>query len=90
LFKYEKMEQTISQLTQLIAKINSVFPDENDLKNFSGISKALIIATLQESNNILTTLKEFDNRVETIIMKRELADLIQSLKKLKILTSIQF
>jgi hypothetical protein len=48
------MEQTLSDLSQLIAKINSTFPDENDLKGFSGISKALIVTTLQESSNILT------------------------------------
>src|SRR5258708_27300477 len=73
------MEQTLTHLDQLIEKLNSLLPDDNDLKGFQGITKVLIITTLQETRATLFALKEFDSRFETIILKRELADLFNNI-----------
>src|SRR5690242_1343834 len=75
------MEHTKQNLTALIARINETFPDGNDLKDFPGISKALITDVLTQSNALLILLKEFDNNFEVIILKRELAELFEKINK---------
>lgn len=71
------MEQTKHKLGQLITMINDSFPDESDLKGFPGISKQLIISILSDSETIMTSLLQFDNAYETIILKRELAEIFE-------------
>ncbi|MGZ4156023.1 MAG: hypothetical protein ACXVED_02520 [Bacteroidia bacterium] len=79
------MEQTKQRLTSLINNINESFPDENDLKGYAGISKALITDMLTGSSTQLIGLKDYDNHFEAIIMKRELAELFDKVtKELKI------
>jgi hypothetical protein len=73
------MEQTIQKLTDLIGIIIERFPDENDLKGFPGISRALILESLYECNSILTTLKGHDNHFEVILLKREAAEFFEKL-----------
>lgn len=75
------MEQAKQQLTSLITRINNSFPEGNDLKGFLGISKALITDTLVESDGLLVHLKEYDNRFEAIILKRELAEIFEKLNR---------
>ncbi|UAY52529.1 V-type ATP synthase subunit I domain-containing protein [Ferruginibacter albus] len=75
------MEQTKLKLTQLINTINESFPDENDLKGFLGISRALITDILIQSDALLIPLKEYDNNFETIILKRELAEVFEKINK---------
>jgi len=75
------MEQTKQKLTHLIETINELFPDENDLKGFPGISKALITDSLTQSNALLISLKEYDDYFETIILKRELSELFERIGK---------
>jgi hypothetical protein len=75
------MEQTKQNLTLLITRINESFPDDNDLKGFLGISKALITDTLIQSDALLIPLKEYDNNFEVIVLKRELADLFEKINK---------
>ncbi len=75
------MEQTKQELSLLKSVINNSFPDENDLKGFLGISKALIIHSLSECDALLIKFDEYSNRYETIILKRELADIFKKLKK---------
>lgn len=75
------MEQAKQKLSELIARINESFPDGNDLKGFSGISKPLITDILVECESMLVNLKEQDNKFETIILKRELAELSEKLRK---------
>ena len=74
------MEEAKQNLSQIITLINNSFPDEKDLKGFLGISKAIITDTLIESEALLVKLKDFDNRFETIFLKRELSDLFVKLK----------
>ena len=69
------MEKTKQKLGQLITTINETFPEESDLKGFQGISKQLIVSILTDSDVIMTSLLQFDNAYETIILKRELAEI---------------
>lgn len=73
------MEQTTQKLIDLIDIINDRFPDENDLKGFPGISRALILELLNECNSILITLKGHDNHFEVILLKREAAEIFEKL-----------
>lgn len=75
------MEQTKQNLTLLITTINESFPDDNDLKGFLGISKALITDTLLQSDALLIPLKEYDNNFEVIVLKRELAEIFEKLNR---------
>jgi hypothetical protein len=73
------MEHTKQKLGQLIATINDTFPDETDLKGFPGISKQLILSILTDSDTLMTSLLQFDNAYETIILKRELAEIFEKI-----------
>ena len=73
------MEQTIQRLTELIGAITKGFPDENDLKGFPGISRALILESLSECNGLLTTLKEHNNHFEVVLLKRESTEMFEKL-----------
>lgn len=73
------MEQTIQKLTDLIGIITEKFPDETDLKGFPGISRALILESLNECNGLVTTLKEHNNHFDVILLKRELPELFEKL-----------
>src|SRR5882672_8081019 len=75
------MEQTKQNLTLLITRINDAFPEDNDLKGFLGISKALITDTLLQSDALLIPLKEYDNNFSVIVLKRELAALFEKIHK---------
>jgi hypothetical protein len=75
------MEKTKQALLLLKNTINISFPDELDLKGFLGISKVLIINSLDECEAILLKLEEYNNRFEVIILKRDLADLFNKLQK---------
>jgi hypothetical protein len=75
------MEQTKQNLTLLITRVNELFPDDNDLKGFLGISKALITDTLLQSDALLIPLKEYDNNFEVIVLKRELAELFEKVNR---------
>lgn len=75
------MEKIKQELSLLIKTIDELFPAENDLKGFLGISKELILDSLRESDALLITLKTYDNHFETIFFKRELSDLLEKIKK---------
>ncbi len=76
------MEHTKQNLTLLITKINESLPDDNDLKGFLGVSKALITDILVQSDSLLIPLKDYDNDFEVIVLKRELAELFEKINKL--------
>src|SRR5258706_12672379 len=75
------MEQTRQKLEILINIINISFPVSNDLKGFLGISKELVVNILTECDGLLISLSEQDNHFETIIMKRELAELFEKINR---------
>ncbi len=73
------MEKTIQKLTDLISVITERFPDQTDLKGFPGISRALILESLNEANGLVTILKERNNHFDVILLKRELAEVFEKL-----------
>jgi len=75
------MDKTKEKIAQIFNTINETFPDENDLKGFPGVSRSLILDMLASSQDILVTLKEHDNLFETIILKRELADVFEKIDR---------
>ena len=64
------MTNTLEQLTQIEAAVQPNIPDGNDLKGFAGISKDLIFKSLNESKEILSSLSQFENNFEVVILKR--------------------
>jgi len=74
------MEQAKKDISSIIDRVNSSFPEGNDIKGFSGISKALVIASLTDSLQMLGALEPYDNQMETIFLKRELAEITEHLK----------
>ena len=75
------MEKAKEQLDGLINNIIQIFPEESDLKGFLGISKSLILSTLRVSEGLLVALKDYDDQFETILLKRELADLFEKIDR---------
>jgi uncharacterized coiled-coil DUF342 family protein len=75
------MEQTSQKLSNLINIVTEKIPDGNDLKGFPGISKELLLSSLDEVNRLLIALKEHDNHFEVILLKREVADLFEEVFK---------
>ena len=75
------MDQAKKQIEGLISKIKASFPDENDLKGFAGISTTGIIHMLGKSMAALELLVPYNDDVETIFLKRELADVIEKTYK---------
>ncbi len=71
------MKSTRNRLTHLITKTNKEIPDGPDVFEFPGISKNIIIDSLNESYDLLGNLEDFDAKFETIFLKRKLADYIK-------------
>lgn len=65
-----------TRLTHLKNKVNEVLPDENDILGFPGISKVLILESVNETYEILDLLAPFENKFEAILLQRKLADCI--------------
>lgn len=74
------MNTAKEKLQEIIDIINKKFPDDPDLKGFLGISRSIIIMILEQSQIQIVKLKEFDNHFETIVLKRELAELFAKIK----------
>ncbi|MGQ0828335.1 MAG: hypothetical protein ACT4ON_08070 [Bacteroidota bacterium] len=75
------MEHAKQELSLLVDKINSSFPEGNDLKGFLGISKNIIIDLLNESATLLVKLTEHNNHFESIFLKRDLSKVISKVIK---------
>ncbi|MCK9205161.1 MAG: hypothetical protein M0P58_12110 [Bacteroidales bacterium] len=76
------MKSTRQRLTHLIKKINDLIPDGPDIFEFPGISKQLIVDSLNESYDFLGYLENFNDKFETIFLKRKLSDYIHSAHEL--------
>jgi DNA repair exonuclease SbcCD ATPase subunit len=75
------MEQTHLALSELIKRIHEYFPNETDLKGFAGISKSVIVNSLTETLALTTALKDYDNELETILLKREVPDKLEKINR---------
>jgi hypothetical protein len=60
------MEEAKQNLSEIITLINNSFPDENDLKGFLGISKAIITDTLIESEIFEKLRKDIEDKFDKI------------------------
>ncbi len=67
------MRATRHKISLLKNRIAENLPDDNDIFGYSGISKALIINSLNESYDLLSVLEDYNDKFETIIAKRSVA-----------------
>lgn len=72
------MRTTRHKISLLKNKISDILPDDHDIFGYAGISKTLILESLNESYNSLTVLDEYNDRFETIIAKRNVAQFIDN------------
>jgi hypothetical protein len=73
------MESTKQNLASLIERVKISIPEGADLKGFPGISKELIVNILEQSLALLIPLTEHNNDFETILLKRDLAELFDKI-----------
>lgn len=67
------------RISHLRNKIIDNLSDDEDLYGYLGISKIIIIESLNESYNLLATLQEYNDKFETIFAKRAVANYIDEL-----------
>jgi hypothetical protein len=70
------MKNIKTRLTYLKNKVSETLPDENDILEFQGISKNLIIESLDQTYSTLNLLNDYENKFESILLQRRLADCI--------------
>lgn len=68
------MKGTRLRITNLIKKIQENLPDGDDIFGFAGISKPIMLKSLNESYNLLTTISNYPEAFETIFAKRDIAE----------------
>lgn len=72
------MKSAKGSITRLINKIDKEFESGDNLLGFEGISKSMLISSLNESYGLLEGLSESKETFDVIFMKRKLATLIKS------------
>lgn len=72
------MKSLRQRISLLKKRINESFSDENDIFGYAGISKRLIIESLTESYDSLSVLEAYNDKFETILAKRNVAQFIES------------
>lgn len=70
------MRNIKTRLTYLKNKVTDVIPDGDDILGFPGISKDLIIASIDETYHTLDLLSQFESKFEAILLQRRLAECI--------------
>lgn len=70
------MRSIKTRLTHLKNKVNEVIPDGEDILGFPGITKELIIDSIENTYHTLDLLSPYENKFETILLQRRLADCI--------------
>lgn len=72
------MRATRHKISLLKNRISENLPDDNDIFGYAGISKTLILDSLTESYNLLSVLDEYNDKFETILAKRNVAQFIDN------------
>lgn len=67
------MRSLRQRISILRNKINENLSEDKDLYGYLGISKTVIIESLDESYSLLAVLEEFNDKLETVFVKREVA-----------------
>lgn len=76
------MKSTKTRITNLKSKVNEQLPDGDDIFNFPGISKALIIDVLNDCYNIVVALDEYEKSFEAILLERSSSQYFDKASKL--------
>lgn len=66
------------KISLLKNKISEYLPDGNDIFDYAGISKPIILESLSESYDLLSVLEEHKDKFEIIFAKRRVSQLIDS------------
>lgn len=72
------MRATRQKISLLKNKISESLPEDNDIFGYAGISKTLVLDSLTESYNLLSVLEDFNDKFETILAKRNVAQFIDN------------
>jgi hypothetical protein len=76
------MKSSKQRVSLLKNKISEELPDGVDIFGFEGISKQVIIDSLDESYNLLSLLEEYKGGFETIFLERKIAEYFEKISKL--------
>lgn len=76
------MRATKQRISILKSKVNDVLPDGQDIFGFSGISKPMIIETLDDAYNIVSTLDSYEKKFEAILLERKSSEYFDRASKL--------
>jgi len=69
------MRTTKSKITSLRNRIKETLPDETDILGFAGVSKQILLQSLDEAYDTLELLESYSGTLEGILLQRRLADL---------------
>lgn len=72
------MRSTRQKISLLKNKISENLPDNSDILGYAGINKLILLESLSDSYNLLSVLEEYNDKFETIFLKRKIAQLIDS------------
>ncbi|MEA4975598.1 MAG: hypothetical protein VB046_07665 [Paludibacter sp.] len=72
------MKSLRQRISLLRKRVNESFSNENDIFGYAGISKTLILESLKESYDSLSVLEVYNDKFETILAKRNVAQFIDS------------
>lgn len=72
------MRSTRTRITHLKGKITEILPEDNDVFGYLGISKRIILESLTESYDLLSSIAEYPDKFETIFAKRQIAQCIDN------------
>jgi DNA repair ATPase RecN len=70
------MRSIKTRLTNLKNKVLDVIPEGEDVLGFPGIKKELISESITDTYQILELLSQFENRFESVLLQRRLAECI--------------
>jgi len=76
------MRATKTRISNLKTRIDETLPEGVDIYGFPGISKKLIIETLEDCYVIVTSLDEYEKKFEAILLERKASDYFEKATKL--------
>ncbi len=76
------MKATKSRLSWLKKKISDVIPEDQDVFGFPGISRKILLDSLEESYSLLDLIDPFNGTFEAVFLEREVSDLYEKATKI--------
>lgn len=71
------MKTSKTKIAHLVTKINEVLPDGDDVYGYAGINKAMITQSLNDSKNLLSAFKDYNETFEVVFLKRDIAQYVE-------------